>query len=622
MALFHQPVFPFSAIVGQDDMKLALLLNAVNPRVGGVLLRGEKGTAKSTAVRSLSRLLSEPFVNVPLNITEDRFSGGIDVSGAVKNGVITVMKGVASEAHGGFLYVDEINLLSDHIVDIMLHTASAGRVNLQREGLNAFYPASFVPVGSMNPEEGELRPQLLDKFGLAVYVESSPSVMERVLLMENRELFDRDTEAFCRSFEKEDESLKKRIHEARRILKSVKIGGEAKSRIAAKVLEANAAGHRADIVMAEAAMSFAAWRGAYEVSEGDIDRVSEFALLHRRNDAPPYRSEPESKGGESGESGGEGKTGKEHEKGSSERTDESAGGNSGASTERPSEGGETVFGISEPFSVRPIFSEKDRKRRSGGGRRSKTKTDIRRGRCVRALNTGGKNDLAIEATLRAAAPYQKYRTPPEGMAWAIEPQDIREKEREKRSGNFILFIVDASGSMGARGRMAAAKGAVVSLLLDAYQKRDKVAMISFRGGGSRVVLHPTSSVELAEKKLRQLPSGGKTPLSAGLYEGRRLVEGYLKKDPLGRPIVILLTDGKANVPLMEGANPREESREIAAQWARDSRVRFIVVDTERKGLVEFSLAETLASSLRTVSLAINDLKADTLLSAIKRSINE
>ncbi|MCD8554730.1 VWA domain-containing protein [Seleniivibrio sp.] len=615
----HQPVFPFISIVGQEEMKLALLLNAVNPKTGGVLLRGEKGTAKSTLVRALSALLDVPFVNLPLNATEDRLAGSIDLEMTMTIGERSVRKGLLADAHGGFLYVDEVNLLDDHITDILLDCSASGVVHLQREGVSEVYNSEFVLAGSMNPEEGELRPQFLDRFGLSVQVTASASAMERVLLMESRERFDADPQSFIAAAQERQTELKNRIQAARTL--SVCVDDSIINYIAETVLNANAAGHRADIVIAEAAKAHAALNGRDKVLCEDVDAVAEFALAHRRRQMEAQN--PETQNAPKENKPQQDKDNQETQD-SSQRTENNSHESEGSSQQQSEGAGmETVFSVGELFGIKKIETAKDRKNRKGSGRRSRTRTDAKHGRYVRATENRGSGDIAIDATLRTAAANQFMRTPPAGFAIAIEHSDIREKQRERRIGNFILFIVDSSGSMGARARMAAAKGAVVSLLLDTYQKRDKVAMIAFRGEGSEILLQPTSSVELAERKLRELPTGGKTPLSAAIEDGRRLTGRYLRHNPDSRPVVIIMTDGRANVPYADSANPRKESQELAANWAREQKdVKFIVIDTEKKGLADFALSGELASALGAKLLEIKDLKADSLLNAVRGSFSD
>ncbi|MEW6459479.1 MAG: VWA domain-containing protein, partial [Bacillota bacterium] len=275
---------------------------------------------------------------------------------------------------------------------------------------------------------------------------------------------------------------------------------------------------------------------------------------------------------------------------------------------------ETVFAADEPFRVKRIEYERDRVLRKGSGRRSRTRTPTKAGRYVRATLRRERDDLAFDATLRAAAPFQKQRAR-DGVAVAVESQDIREKVREKRIGNFLVFVVDASGSMGAQQRMVAAKGAVLSLLLDAYQKRDRVGMVAFKGEHAEVLLPPTNSVELAERRLAELPTGGRTPLAAGLLKAYEVARAHLFKDPNLSPLLIVISDGRGNVGL--GGGPREDLRRVAALVHEEARIKTLVVDVEKDGFLSFGLARGLAAALDAEYYKIEDLKADTLVEAVR-----
>ncbi|MBM9538449.1 vWA domain-containing protein, partial [Desulfobulbus alkaliphilus] len=276
---------------------------------------------------------------------------------------------------------------------------------------------------------------------------------------------------------------------------------------------------------------------------------------------------------------------------------------------------EQVFAIGATFKVKPLAAVKDRVVRRGSGRRSRSRISEKKGRYVKnTLRDNG--DIALDATLRAAAPFQRHRAHNDGLAVHLTREDIRCRIREKRVGNFLLFVVDASGSMGARGRMAASKGAVMSLLLDAYQKRDRVSLITFRKNEAHVNLPPTTSVDLAGRLLAEMPVGGRTPLSAGLAKSHEQVRNYLLKNPTAQPIVILITDGKCNVALGE-RRPVEESLHLAAALTRDERSRYIVVDTEEAGLVTFGLARQLAAAMQAQYFKIDDLKAEALVNIVR-----
>lgn len=659
-------------------MKLALILNAIDPGIGGVLIRGEKGTAKSTAVRGLAALLPEirvvagcPYscspehpaglcekcrdngteplasavrkvkvVDLPLNATEDMVLGGIDFGFAVKSGHRRFHPGLLVEANKGFLYIDEVNLLDDHIVDVILDSSGSGENIIEREGISFRHPASFILVGTMNPEEGDLRPQFLDRFGLCVQVTGETDHEGRIELMKRREAFDNDSEAFRKRFERQEENLVDQIVRSQELLAGIRLPKEIRTFITELCLENNVAGHRADIVIERTATALSAFEKRTEVNIDDVNKAAALVLPHRRRDAmppqpPPPPEKPEDDSQEKDENKEEQPDEKPDEKDQApDQKDQSAKEieepQPGEQTqEEPEQKGDTksareqIFEIGDTFKVRKIAPEKDRVLRRGSGRRSRTRTAQKQGRYVKSALSKGRGDIALDATLRAAAPYQLRRRldadEHDNLTLFVKEEDIREKVREKRVGNFILFLVDASGSMGARARMVASKGAVLSLLLDAYQKRDRVAMVTFRRGEATINLPPTTSIELAAKLLGELPVGGRTPLSAGLIKGFDLVRIHLLKDPSARPIFIIITDGKANEAIGEG-KPVDEAFSFAKKMGIEDRIKYIVVDTEQLGIVRFGLAEKLASALCADYFKIEDLKADELIDITRRNI--
>ncbi len=667
----YNTVYPFSAIVGQSQLKLALILNAINPRIGGVLIRGEKGTAKSTAVRALAAILPKikavtgcPYccdpddtheicpwcrenlsmreifrhpirvVTLPLNATEDRVTGGIDFNLAVKKGVRTLQQGLLAKAHRGILYVDEVNLLDDHIVDLVLDAAASGENRVEREGLSFCHPARFILVGTMNPEEGELRPQLLDRFGLCVEVFAESDLEDRKLLMQRREVYDNHPHDFIARFQGQNKETAEKIVQARGLLPNVTIPQDLRTFICDLCTQNNVAGHRADLVIEQASLAYAALRERHEVTMEDINKIAQMALFHRiRNMAPPppphqheheheNNDPPEDEPNEQQEEKQEQQdqieadAGQESEIDPSGRDQDTDAEQGQQENSQPSDAGEQIFDVGKTFKVKKFVSPKDRIFRRGSGRRSRTRTGQKQGRYIKSTARNRANDIAFDATLRAAAPYQLRRKTENGLCVQLRPEDIREKIREKRIGNFLLFLVDASGSMGVRGRMLASKGAIMSLLLDAYQKRDRVAMISFRGKEAIVNLPPTSSVELAGKLLKKLPVGGRTPLSAGLVKCHELLRSSLLREPTSRPIVLVITDGKANVA-MGTDKPVKEALEFASRMAFDDRIQFIVVDTEGTGLVRFGLSGQLAAAMNAKHFQIEDLKADRLLDLLR-----
>ncbi len=659
----HTLLYPFAAVIGQEELKQALLLNAVNPRIGGVVIRGEKGTAKSTAVRALGELLfpvhenepvqsgkdRSPVITLPLNATEDMVAGGIDFQCTIRDGCRVFQPGLLAKADKGILYVDEVNLLDDHIVDLVLDAAASGENRVEREGISFRHPASFVLVGTMNPEEGELRPQLLDRFGLCVEVSSEHDAEKRVELMLCRESFDEDREAFIASYSRENERIAGKIGAAREMLPNVRMPSHLRGFVSELCRSNNVAGHRADLVIEQAARAHAAYRGSSVVEVDDITAVASLALAHRRRDTvPPPPPEPpqhqeeqnrdeqpeQDQGNEEREQAGrdaeqdrleqeQPNMQPEQEENSREERkndhqehapEESEAGDDVDEAALP----EQVFEIAAPFTVRPISSPKDRTMRRGSGKRSRSRVSQKQGRYTKSTMKRSNNDIALDATLRAAAPFQRHRENLNGMSVILHDEDIREKIREKRLGNLLIFVVDASGSMGAKGRMAASKGAVMSLLIDAYQKRDKLAMVSFRKDGATINLPVTSSVELAAKLLREMPVGGRTPFAAGLVKGYEIASNHLLKEPDARPMIIMVTDGKANKALGD-RKPLEEVFDLSRKIAGEERIRFLVVDTEEPGLVNFGLARKIAGMLQAEYFKIDDLQADTLLNIVKNA---
>lgn len=634
-------------------MVLALLLTAVEPRIGGVLLRGEKGTAKTTAARALAALLpgGAPFRTLPLGATEDRLAGGLDLERSVAEGRPVLAPGLLSHVHGGVLYVDEINLLDDHLVDMLLDVTASGTNVVEREGLSLTHPSQFVLVGSMNPEEGDLRPELLDRFGMCVDITSENDPQQRVELMRRRLLYDQCAAGFVELWDTREKALRERVRSAQELLPDVVLGRDVAQTIAHLSCEANVAGHRADLALAAAARAHAAWTGRSTVRLSDVTAVSELVLCHRRRDAIPPQQEPsreqtpsdspatEPPDDQSGD--GEQETGTTSGPTSEPTSSRDSGpraltGPDGSgeidvqpAPDRPSDGTATSLPASPvgaPFRVRRLEPVPDSLARTGSGRRLRTRSADRHGRYVSARRSDSTRDLALDATVRAGAPYQRARR----LAWAqthpdreppaflVRPSDFHQKVRERRVGSCIVFVVDASGSMGAKGRMAASKGAVLSLLLDAYQKRDKVAMIAFRRERAQVLLEPTSSIHMASQMLTTLPIGGRTPLSSALVETHRLVSAAMRKDPTLRPLVVLVSDGRANVPATsDAASALEEALQISAHVGRDARVRWVVVDTEDARGLRLRLAERLAANLHAEHLTIDNLRADDLVNLVK-----
>ncbi|MEU6401985.1 putative cobaltochelatase [Streptomyces sp. NPDC046985] len=663
--------YPFTAVVGQDDLRLALLLNAVSPAVGGVLVRGEKGTAKSTAVRALSALLPEVpvvpgcrfscdpaapdpgcpdgphepgaggarparMVELPVGASEDRLVGALDIERALAEGVKAFEPGLLADAHRGVLYVDEVNLLHDHLVDLLLDAAAMGASYVEREGVSVRHAARFLLVGTMNPEEGELRPQLLDRFGLTVEVAASREPEHRVEVVRRRLAYDDDPAAFTARWADEEAAVRRRIAAARESLPSVRLGDAALRQIAATCAAFEVDGMRADIVMARTATALAAWAGRTEVLAEDVRRAALLALPHRRRrnpfDAPgldedrldetleqsagqddedpgPDRDpgrDPDD--GPDGPSGGGGQPAPDGGPGGGDAAARPEAGEDGEPRPAGGGGGEQApTRAAAPFRTKvlsvPGLGD------GAAGRRSRARTE--HGRTTGSRRPRGTlTKLHLAATVRAAAPHQRARGR-SGPGLVLRGDDLRQATREGRESNLVLFVVDASGSMAARQRMSAVKGAVLSLLLDAYQRRDKVGLVTFRGSAAEVALPPTSSVDAAAARLESLPTGGRTPLAAGLLRAHEVLRVERLRDPARRPLLVVVTDGRAT----GGPEPVAQAGRAARLFAADGTAS-AVVDCET-GPVRLGLAGRLADELGGAAVTLDELRADSLAGLVR-----
>ncbi|MEO7352062.1 MAG: putative cobaltochelatase [Marmoricola sp.] len=666
--------YPFSAVVGSDDMSLALILTTISPDIGGVLVRGEKGTAKSTIVRALAAVLppidvvagdrfsSDPredaalspdgpfafdapaetrpvrLVELPVGATEDRVLGSLHLERALSEGRAEYEPGLLARAHRGILYVDEVNLLHDHLVDLLLDAAAMGRSTVERDGVSVEHAARFVLVGTMNPEEGELRPQLLDRFGLTVEVAASRDPAIRVEVVRRRLAFDGDPRAFAASYDVEEKALTERIVTAQELVEDVRLSEWALFKIAEVCAAFDVDGMRADIVTARTAVAHAAWDGRTHVTRADIRAAARLALPHRRRrnpfDAPGLDEdlldqilgadelppEPPPEPGEDDEGDGPddnapegGPDGSGAEGG--EPTPETSSDPADAQTDSHDVPGEqertsdevapTAPGSCDAVAAGDPYRTRTFTVRGTGtgvaGRRSRAITESgHRVGARRPLERVG--SIHLSETLRAAAPHQVARGRRSGPI-RFRPADLRIATREGKEANLILFCVDASGSMAARKRMEQVKTAILSLLLDAYRRRDKVGLVTFRGSSAELALPPTHSVDIAATRLAELPAGGRTPLAEGLLEAARVLDLERIRDPRRRPLLIVLTDGRATA----GPDPVDRSRQVARNLAGLG-VDAVVVDCET-GPFRLGLAAELAHHLLAEHVPMGEVSA-------------
>ena len=632
--------YPFTAIVGQEEMKLALLLNLVDPLIGGVLIMGHRGTGKSTAVRALAGLLPPievvagcpyncdpadpcshcltrndrskqtvpvPVVELPLGATEDRVCGAIDIERALASGRKIFDPGLLARANRGFLYIDEVNLLEDHLVDLLLDVAATGTNKVEREGISVEHPASFVLIGSGNPEEGDLRPQLLDRFGLHAEVVTENYLKNRVDIVVRRDAYDRDAAEFCDAFAPEQQKLAKRIARARTNLRKVVVARAVLEKIAQLCADLKVDGHRGELTIMRAARALAAFEGRKAVNEHDVRSVSAMSLRHRlRRDALDETATSEqieqavdqvlpqrapSSPSESQQNAED-----------TDKTDREPAGadpvvnppnpvpsrspNGARPNKKDGPSPPAVENRSRQSQLEEQLQPKNRSRtaRSKTRRSAGAKAAMQhlRGRYTRSVSfKSAAAKVAVDATLRAMVAQAHNTLTP------VSSGALRYKLLKDKKGTLFIFAIDASGSMAAN-RIARAKSTILKLLRKSYLNRDSVAIISFHGMTANLDLPPSRSILRARRVLDSLRMGGSTPLGAGLVETIELID--LVGDKFGETVVLLFTDGRSNVPLRRnGLNVRalrhlkieNELRQLSLAL-RKTRARVIVVDTQKE----------------------------------------
>ena len=634
-------------------MKTALLLCAVDPTLGGVLIRGDKGTAKSTAARALADILppikrvvgcafnclpdavnthceicsdttvvaqtsTVPFITLPLGATEDRVVGTLDLERALKGAKRAFQPGLLAAAHRGILYVDEVNLLQDHLVDVLLDAAAMGVNAVQREGLSVTHAARFTLIGTMNLEEGDLRPQLLDRFGLMVEVTAPRDKSLRADVVRRRIAFEADPAGYASAWAEQQDHLRRQLIAAQQMLPQVVLDDALLELISHLCCEFDVASLRADIVMHKAARAMAALDARTCVTPQDVRSAAELVLPHRRRRKPfeqpgldRERLDDIMQQAELSQNGSPAPNGEQAPSNTADEDESNKDGQDNAEAgdqpqQTQQESGQQVFEPAPSGTVRHIAVDLQY---GATGRRSDV-MNASRGHVIRAVPHENPSSLAVGATLRSAA----LRNPAE---FAVIKRDLHQQIRVGKGANLILFVVDASGSMAAQRRMEAVKGAVMALLTDAYQRRDEVAVISFRGASAEVLLAPTRSVDLAEQGLRELPTGGRTPLPHALQLALETLKKHSGANRLP-PLLVLISDGKANVTLGEGGDAWHQTLALAGLLAERA-VPALVIDTET-GYLRLGRAAQLAQALGAECLALEELSAENLTLTIRGCI--
>lgn len=616
--------YPFSAIVENGLAKDAIRCALASPDILSLLICGPKGTGKSVIARSVSTICSDKnIVVIPAGSTEDQIFGGVDIEETIKTGKRCVSDNILRRADGNILLAENINLMPSSLALQLLNVVESGINEIERDGISFIQPCDTLLIATADAEEAPLSEHILDRFDICVFAENIDSEESRYEVVVRRSAYERNPAEFVSKYRDDDSKISDNISRAETRVRYTRVPDGYISAISEVCAQLNVVGHRGDISVMNASRAFAALNGRDVTNLDDLKLAAAICLEHRRRD-PDESNEPQKGRNESDDGGKEDSPESdghpsEGEPDSSDGPSETS--NSNEQSPPPtgqSDGQEEIFSIGESFRIADFMpDERCRLSQKGSGKHSPSATDDRMGRCIGSrIPSGSIDDIDLLASIRVAAPNQIYRDR-KGLAVALERRDIREKVRQKRRGRDILFLVDGSGSLGAQRRMVAVKGAILSMLTDAYQKRDSIGMAVFRMDRAEEVLPLTRSILKAYKVLADIPTGGRTPLTHGLLKGFEILNK--NREDGQSPVMIILSDGRCNVPFSVGSDPVGEMLSVASSLA-DSDIRFIVIDTEI-GRMRFGLALELCKALNGTYLRLDDLSGEYIERSVKLIID-